>query len=347
MALLPLEQVRDGLPGDPTIFPQNLDFAREAILFLRLDRQALASASFLDDRILTPQSQGRWVRFAELAPWMEGAAPQRPLHFIFHAGHVGSTLVSRLLDETGALGLREPLALRVVAEEMDKASEPSRRLPLETLLRWFTTLWSRGFPDTNAVVLKATSSAQRLAPVLLRHAPNARAVAMNLKAEPYLATLLAGENSHIDLNGHGPERHQRLARLASAAPAPLSAMSLGEIAALTWLVETLTQAQAKQTFGERILMLDFDAFLSDPAASMGAICAHFGIDAPASFFESVPKSPVLQHYSKAPEHAYTPALRAQILAQSRSTNAGEISKGMSWLDAFATHSPAAAAVLSA
>jgi hypothetical protein len=344
MALLPLEQVRDGLPGDPTIFPQNLDFTREAILFLRLDRGALASASFLDDRILTPQSQGRWVRFNELAPWMEGAAPQRPLHFIFHSGHVGSTLVSRLLDEAGAFGLREPLPLRVLASAADK---PTHGAQLENLLRWFTILWSRGFSDTKTIVLKATSSAQRLAPSLLQHAPNARAIAMNLKAEPYLATLLAGENSHIDLNGHGPERHRRLARLAAAPPAPLVAMSLGEIAALTWLVETLTQADAKQTFGERILQLDFDAFLDDPGGAMRRVCVHFGLTVPDSFFAEAPDSPVLQRYSKAPEHAYTPALRAHILAQSRTTNAAEISRGMAWLEAFARHSPAAAAALSA
>jgi len=343
MALLPLEQVRDGLPGDPTIFPQNLDFAREAILFLRLDRRAFADASFLDDRILTPQSQGRWVRFPELAPWMERAAPRRPLHFIFHAGHVGSTLVSRLLDGAGALGLREPLALRVLAEAAD---DPARGAQTENLLRWFTMLWSRGFPDTQAVVLKATSSAQRLAPSLLECAPNARAVAMNLKAEPYLATLLAGENSHIDLNGHGPERYQRLTRLAGAPAAPLASMRLGEIAALTWLVETLTQTDAKEKFGERVLPIDFDDFLGDPSNEIRRVCAHFGLSPPEPYFTAAANSPVLQRYSKAPEHAYSPALRAQILAQSRITNAAEIRNGMAWLEAFARRSPAAGAALS-
>jgi hypothetical protein len=351
MALLSLEQVRDGLLGDPSIYPQNLHLAREAILFLRVDRPALSAASFLDDRILTPQAQGRWVRFGELAPWMEGASPRLPLHFIFHAGHVGSTLVSRLLDEAGGVhSLREPMTLRVLAEAVDDAGAPDALAStgqVESLLHWFSVLWSRGYADTKAVVLKATSSAQRLAPVLLKHAPNARAITMNLKPEPYLATLLSGENSYIDLRGHGPERYRRLARLAAPPPTPLSAMSLGEIAALTWLVEALTQSEAQRAFGARILPLDFDAFLNDPTAAMRGVCAHLGLAPAETFFAAVPDSSVLQRYSKAPDRAYTPAFRAQLLAQSRQLNADEIRKGMSWLEAFAQHSPAAAHALSA
>ncbi len=56
-------------------------------------------------------------------------------------------------------------------------------------------LWSRGYEATRAVVVKATSSAGRLAPRLLGRSPASRAVYLNLAAEPYLATLLGGANS--------------------------------------------------------------------------------------------------------------------------------------------------------
>jgi hypothetical protein len=351
MALLSLEQVRTNLLGDPSLYPQNLDFGREAVLFLRLSRQAFEAASFLDDRILTPQTEGRWVRFGELAPWMENATPAGPLHFIFHAGHVGSTLLSRLLDETGGvLSLREPLSLRALAEAADHAGAPhalAGLAQLDTVLRWFCVFWARPYADSQAVVLKATSSAVRLAPKLLAHLPAARAITMNLRPEPYLATLLAGENSPLDLRGHGPERYQRLTRLAGQPPAPLHAMSLGEIAALTWLAETLTQAEARRQFGERVLPVDFDAFLEDPGGITRAVCTHFGLTAPDAFFANAPSSAVLQRYSKAPDQPYTPDLRAQVLAQSRALNAAEIRKGLMWLDAFAQRSPAAASALSA
>ncbi len=60
-------------------------------------------------------------------------------------------------------------------------------------------------------MLKATSSAARIAPQLLAARPNAVALYMYLPAEPYLATLLAGENSPLDLRRHEAERRARLA----------------------------------------------------------------------------------------------------------------------------------------
>ncbi len=80
---------------------------------------------------------------------------------------------------------------------------------------------------------------------------------------------------------------------------------------------------------------------------MRSVCAHFGIDAPSDFFNNAPNSTVLQRYSKAPERAYTPAFRSQLLAQSRALNAEEIRKGLAWLDAFAQRAPAVAGALSA
>ena len=148
----------------------------------------------------------------------------RPLHFIFHTGHVGSTLVSRLLDETGqVLSLREPLPLRTLAEAHDVLHAPESLLGpqqfdglLDTLLR----LWRRGYAATRAVVIKATSSAARLAPVLLERSAASRAIYLNLRAEPALATLLAGANSLIDLRGHGAERLKRLTGVIGAGSRP-------------------------------------------------------------------------------------------------------------------------------
>lgn len=349
MALLPIERLHGGMRADPTIYPQNLNLAREAFLFTLFERSDFLAASFLDDRVITPKSLGRWASFHDLAPLMDSSTPSRPLHFIFHAGHVGSTLVSRLLDDAGRVhGLREPLPLRVLAELFDEAGQPHALADVaqgERLLYWLIALWSRGFADTEAVVLKATSSAARLGPALMAAAPQSRAICLNLGAEPYLATLLAGENSHIDLRGHGPERHRRLALLAKHMPTPLAKMSLGEIAALTWLTEALTHQSLRFAHGDAVLQIDFDEFLTAPDREMRAICTHLGLERDDAFFASIPQSPTLRRYSKAPEHAYTIELRQQILAQSRTRHAVEIRKGLGWLQHFAREAPLAASIL--
>lgn len=351
MALLSMEAVRDGVRTDPSLHFHNLDFAREAILVLKLDRAAFRAASFLDDRILTPQSLGRWVKLADLENLLIGPTPALAPHFLFHSGHVGSTLVSRLLDDIpGVLGLREPLPLRVLSSAAADLDAPFALVGPEqwrTLLHMALFGWSRGFADTKAVIVKATSSAAVCCTPLLEASPRSKAVMLNLRAEPYIATLLAGENSYLDLRGHAQDRMRRLLRLAPAIPRRLGDMSLGEIAAMTWTVETLTHLQAQRQFGARVLSVDFDAFLAAPRETMGAICSHFRLDAPADYLDGVGRSPVLTRYSKAPEHAYSPELRAQILAESRRRNASEIRRGLAFIDALAGLSADVAAIRSA
>jgi hypothetical protein len=176
--------------------------------------------------------------------------------------------------------------------------------------------------------------------------PSARALFVNVKAEAYLATLLAGENSYIDLRGQGSERHRRLTRLGAPPPAPLHAMSLGELAALTWLAETLTQDRVLREFGRRMLAVDFDEFLAGPEAALRTICAHYGLADADAALAPVEESPLLQRYSKAPEHPYTPATRREVLSESRKHNADEIGKGLAWLEEMARRFPIAARALS-
>jgi len=337
------------LPVSPDIYAQKLDVARGLALLVQLDVDAYQAASFLDDRILTTATKGTWVPFARVVEAARLASDLRPLHFIFHTGHVGSTLVSRLLDATGhVLSLREPLTLRTLADSADVLGQPESLLSatqfdvlLETLLR----LWSRGYDATRSVVLKATSSAGRLAAPLLAKHETARAIYLNLQSEPYLATLLAGQNSPIDLRGHGPGRMRRLQARIGTALTPLHTLSLGELAAMSWLAETWSQRDAMREFPERTLALDFDRFLGDVRRSMERVLRHFGLPGDPKYLQEVARNPVLTRYSKAPEHAYTPDIRAQVLNDSRQDNREEIRKGLDWLERLGKADAGVAAVI--
>ncbi|HSS71874.1 MAG TPA: hypothetical protein VLQ46_14635 [Casimicrobiaceae bacterium] len=313
------------------VYPQKIDLVREAALLVLLNANAYRAASFLDDRILGPLTQAAWVPTVSLAEASRLIANTRQVHFIFHTGHVGSTLVSRLLDETDAvLSLREPLPLRTLADAHDELVRPDALLSeahFEILVAMLMRLWGRGYEGTRSCVVKATSSAGRLAVPLLAANAGARAIYMNVRPETYLATLLGGENSHIDLRGHAPGRMRRLQHCSAAALVP--PLSLGELAAMSWLVESWTQREAMKRFPDRILGLDFDEFLAAVPAGMDRVLGHFGLPRDASF----DRSPALARYSKAPEYAYTPEVRAEVLRDSRRHNREEISKGMKWLEA--------------
>jgi hypothetical protein len=326
------------LPASPDAYPQALDVARGLVLVVRMSERAYGAASFLDDRILGPGTEGAWFTLASAARAAGAIAGPRPLHFIFHTGHVGSTLLSRLLDEAGTvLGLREPLPLRTLAEAQDVLGRPESLLAaaqFEELLELCLRLWSRGYGTTRAVIVKATSSAGRLAPALLARAPSSRAVYLNLRAEPYLAALLAGANSAADLRGHGPGRMRRLLDGRELPVAPLHALSLGELAALGWLTETLSQRAAVAAAGARVLALDFDDLLADLPGQLSRVLGHFGLQdgaVPARLAGSA----ALGRYSKAPERSFSRTERDRQLAESRRGHAAEIAKGLAWLDRLA------------
>jgi hypothetical protein len=259
-----------------------------------------------------------------------------PLHFIFHTGHVGSTLVSRLLEETGStFPLREPAALRTLADTHDALGRVDSLIDergFAILLAGFLKLWSRGDAATKAVVLKATSSAGRMASTLVAQHPTARAIYLNVRAEPYIATLLGGRNSVIDLRGLGPERFRRLAAYGLSGLQPLHQLSRGELAAAGWLAETWSQQRALDAAGPRMIAIDFDTLLGDVSGEIGRIVRHLGVPHTGTYLANIAQSPALKRYAKAPEHAYSPELRAQVLNEARATQAEEIRKGLSWLE---------------
>lgn len=310
-------------------YPFKLDLDRGGVLRIELARSDFQRASFLDERILTPQSRGSWITLDELTAEAVALAARLPaLHFIFHTGHVGSTLASRLLDETGRVWpLREPLPLRTLAAAQDLGDA---RVP--SLIPLFTRLWRQVDGPEEAVILKATSTAARAAPALLQAVPESRALYMNVGAESYLATLLAGANSMTDLQGHAAERAKRLARHLGSPEAVGAADSPGELAASAWLAETLTQRALLAGFPGRVLPIDFDAMLGDLPGHLRAILAHLALPAGPGEIAKLMASPALRSYSKAPEQVYDARLRAAILQESRRVHREEILKGLRWLE---------------
>lgn len=337
------------LPASPDAYPQKIDLTALSVLLVQFSASAYQAASFLDDRVLGPGSKGAWLPVDRVADASRAAANLRPVHFIFHTGHVGSTLVSRLLDETGAvLSLREPLPLRTLADAHDVLARADSLLTLgqfDLLLTTLVRLWARGYDATRCVVVKATSSAGRLAVPLLAAVERSQAIYMNLRAEPYLATLLAGPNSPLDLRGHGPERIRRLGSFAAAPLPALHGLSLGELAAMSWLVESWTQRDAAKRFAGRILVVDFESLLSGVGEGVRQILAHFGLPDDDRVVSQLVRSPALTRYSKAPEYAFTPELRREVLRESRRRNREEISKGLDWLEGLARSDAAVAAIV--
>ena len=83
------------------------------------------------------------------------------------------------------------------------------------------------------------------------------------------------------------------------------------------------------------------------AAAFDVCCGQFALPADDRELSLLAASPVLMQYSKAPEQAYGPAMRAQILSEARREHRAEIGKGLAWLEDLARSDDTVAALLDA
>ena len=324
------------LGTSPDFYPQKLDLLGDSVLFLRFDRARYQREAFLDDRVVAQQVEGVWIDIAEMLQALN-SAPSRTerCSFLFHIGHCGSTLMSRLLDQhPEILGLREPDPLRTLAAEFDKVvSEDSLVAPqrFDALLQGFMQMWSRVYDASEQTVVKSTSYCNALADRLMARAPSGRALIMFVDLDAYLAGMLASPTTRLELRAMSGDRMRRLTERAGERRWRLSDMSLGEIAAMNWMVEMSTlKALETPARDGRLLWLDFERFLSRPVATLSEVFAFFGKSADEQQLQNIAGGPVMQRYSKAQEYQYSPQTRHNVLRDSVQRNTDEIERGRVW-----------------
>lgn len=320
----------DRFRADANIFVQAYDSASDQALIAMMSEADYKAASFLDQRIMTQGRAAEWAAWDDLAAVSDGL--RQDAQFIFHIGHVGSTLIARLLGELpGVLALREPLILRALAELARlKGRAESPWSPEQFCRRIGDALgWlSRTFRREQRAIVKATSFASDLAPAVLR--PGTKALFLYVDPAIYMRTILAGENSVRELASLSASRLSRLHERIGAEPWRLWALSTGERAALAWACE---MAALEDAANDDVLWVDFDAFLAAPADMLMRIAAHFGEPLEEAQAASLTGGPIMQRYSKAPEHGYSAELRRDVLAQAEREWAEELDRGARWIDA--------------
>lgn len=294
----------DALLRDPAYLPYRLDPWLRRVLWLRLDAAARAHAAFLDERAMPATPQGGWTPLDVLA---RIALPARPAHAIFHIGHCGSTLLSRVLEAPGGVeGLREPLPLRTLAEAWPRLGDVDSTFSDESARAALTGLWSAWSrpvtPGVQAVVVKATSRCNMLAAHLLHAFPSMRVVLLDMPLRAWLATLFKAEASLTDALLPAGERLRYLHAQGLAPGTALHALSLPAQCALGWLAEQMRFDSIAAHFPGRVLRLDFDDLLARPGAALAGVADVLQL--PEGTVAAGVASPHWQRYSKAPEHGY-------------------------------------------
>lgn len=292
---------------------------------LHFDRDDYRRASFLDQRALQHRQIPGWeVSRAEVEAALSPPVSTMPIHWLFHIGHCGSTLLSRILDlAPGVLGLREPLPLLTLAQA---SGDPATAAWFPPTLR----LLARGFDDTRAVVIKPTSVVTTLASQLLEsHAGQACLLWVDLQT--WLATMLRDASLRKSALSTEP---LRLIALVDAALPP--AAGDGERLARLWLGEQLRWRQLALAIdsqnAQRLIDLDFAAVLGDPAATSARLLAHFGLQAPPDWAQRIEASGLLTRYAKDEAQDFDALTRQRELAAAQALHHDTIAAGIAWAE---------------
>jgi hypothetical protein len=322
------------LAPSPELFPHSLDANGEKIAFIRLSESDYERASFLDARILTPHTVMHPLTWQQVAAALESANLRERCSFIFHIGHVGSTLLARLVGaHPAAFVLREPLLLRAFAQA-NYGSSPSPKWSsgeTESRLNDTLKLFSRTFEGAQIPIIKATSFVSELSTSLMQRPSAPKALLMFVSPESYLATILGGPVSREEAKTLTPDRLRRLHRRIGAEVWRVETLSEGERLAVGWACEMSALAQAAGAARDRTYRVDFDEFLTN-TASLSSIFRHFDIEATADEVGAILSGPQMRRYSKAPEYAYDAALRLAVLNEARAQHGTEIRRGLTWLE---------------
>ena len=309
---------------------QALDPAAGVVRMIEMSAEEYRAASFLDDRMLQPGLNAQLVPWATIEQAMAAEA-RRDARWIFHIGHVGSTLLARMLGELqGVLSVREPRLLRDLTTVPDRARFTDAA----------TALYSRTFAPEQSALVKATSFVSEIAPELVP--TGGTALFMYAAPEAYIAGMLAGENSLQELQVLAPVRARRMAGRAQLEPP----QNLAELAAASWACEMTSLEQAAEAMPDRtVAWMDFDRALDDMPAELTRAAGLFGFAADAEQLREIADGPLIRRYSKALEYEYSPGLRRDLLAEASDHYRGEIEGALAMLARAAEKSPLLARAL--
>ena len=302
------------------------------VRLVAMDSQAYRNASFLDDRMLQQTMTSHIVDWQKVRSALAIDA-RTDARWIFHIGHVGSTLVARLLGEIdGVLAIREPRFLRDLAG-LGNEDRSHLLFPAQAL-------FSRTFAENQLALVKATSFVSELADELVP--PGERALFLFAKPRAYIASILAGENSVKELAALAGSRARRMSGRVPA----LGGTTTADAAAAAWACEMTALESAADRMADRaIAWADFDAMLGDMPNELIRLAQFFGFAATAERLHAVATGSLMARYSKALEYDYSPALRRDLIAEADAAHRVDIESALAMLGRAAEKSPLLARAL--
>lgn len=322
--------------GDPAWLLQQLDLHSDRAAFLGVPEATYRDSPFLDHRLKAPRQEPLIARVSSL----QDAARSVPLpatNWIFHPGHVGSTLLSRLLGELNAiLPVREPLPLRNVGGQYRELGHPLAilaRAEYERLEHAVFLMIGRTFSKTQRALVKATSDCCILLQRALRANAGSRAIWLHVDLETFLAGMLRNDMRRQETRGFAQTRLWDLHELLGDQSIRLHDLDIGRITAVSWLANQGHRLRAREAgFADRILEVHFHDLLDHTREQLQAILEHFAIPSRDRDLDRMAASRWRGAYAKDPRNRFGPEQRYRQIEASLQANRDAIAGAMAFAE---------------
>jgi hypothetical protein len=318
---------------DPEWLPHTYDAPGTNLTFVRIAPAARSELMFLSDEHFAGNFEKIAFPAAAIAAEIAGAE-RAPIHFIFHTSFCCSTLLARALDVPGkSAGLKEPDVLINLANRIIRGDDHPNRQRLELVLR----LLERPLAPGETMIVKPTNFANRLLELVLAMRPASKTVLLYSDLETFLRSLLKrgmfgrrfGRRLFIQLGGWSPLD-------LGYSSDDLFEQTDVQIAALAWLMQIHHFDSVARAFGpDRVMVLDSDSLLADPAAAVGRAQKLFDLGLDRGQVEAIASGPVFARHSKFSDRDYDSAAREKEHEAASAVHAEEIAMVSQWIEAVA------------
>ncbi len=312
---------------DPGWLLYDIVAPRDECLWLKLNESILRHASFLDQRIL-PEAQQKLK--TPLSVIHQAVLKQEYLAHIFHCGHVGSTLLSRILAGTDrVLPVREPLVLRTLSAvgiETDKPWSVWDRTKWESILSRVYAVLSRPYRSGQTVLVKATSICTNLIDSVLVARPHDKIIGIYATFDLYFAAMTRDPSLMLDLNGHLVARFKEYDRLSGGSHFALHELDPLQIIALSWLVNLQPMLNAASHTPERVQLVDFAGLMENTIEESHRSAAFLGFPLPDDI------DTIRRSYAKKQDMGFDPQRRWKELLELARSQKQVRKMARSWLD---------------
>lgn len=244
----------------------------------QMDEQNYRDSSWLDSRIRSSGIKPFRYPFSKIESFF-GEPPAKTAPLIFHIGHCGSTLLSRVLSASpNILPLREPRPLRALSQCFSELDHPARlhnREQWDRVAKVLMHSYCRTFGEHQTAQIKMSSFCNNLISPLIENELFDRALLLYQSLYSHLASTLGIDMPSSDLRSTAAPRMWEWMKIPGAPTLQVSEMSLSELSVLNWLGSMYLLLGAQEQYPQHCKLHSFGSFLANPAGSVVDICEWF------------------------------------------------------------------------